>query len=189
MRLVLPLYRRVREHGAELRPVEGLQRFPVQIGTWTFVISVQATTLPGTTLDVWLIDCPALYDRPGIYTQDADEHLRFLLLTRAALETCQRTQWSPDIVHANDWQTALALPRTIRDAATLLKSGRVTPATAQRRGKAALSRVKGLVLDYFEVRQADTLRPAGPKDRRLVILAAARVGKTRLIDNLRVFLN
>jgi starch synthase len=108
VRLVLPLYRRVREQKPELRPVEGLQRFPVQIGEWTFVISVLTTKLPGSDLDVHLLDCPALYDRPGIYTQDADEHLRFLLLTRAALETCQRTQWGPDIVHANDWQTALA---------------------------------------------------------------------------------
>ena len=55
-----------------------------------------------------LVDCPALYDRPGIYTQDADEHLRFVALTRAAIECCQRTQWAPDVLHCHDWQTALA---------------------------------------------------------------------------------
>src|SRR5205085_11744613 len=48
-----------------------------------------------------------LYDRPGTYTEDDDEHLRFVLLTRAAIEACQATQWSPDILHCNDWQTAL----------------------------------------------------------------------------------
>ena len=90
---------------------------------------------------------------------------------------------------AAEREVALALPRAIREAARVLRSGRATPRAAQRRGRAALSRVKGLVPDYFEVRQADTLLPCSPKDRRVVILAAARVGKTRLIDNLRVFLN
>ena len=54
---------------------------------------------------------------------------------------------------------------------------------------AALSRVAGMKPDYFEVRQADTLRPGRPGDRRLVLLAAVRLGRTRLIDNLRVSLN
>ncbi|MEX2470247.1 MAG: pantoate--beta-alanine ligase, partial [Pseudohongiellaceae bacterium] len=40
--------------------------------------------------------------------------------------------------------------------------------------------------DYFAIRNADTLKPATPEDRRLVILAAAFVGPTRLIDNLRL---
>jgi starch synthase len=41
-----------------------------------------------------------------IYTTDPDEHLRFLALTRAVLATCQRMQWSPQILHCNDWHTA-----------------------------------------------------------------------------------
>jgi starch synthase len=37
-----------------------------------------------------------------------DEHLRYIALTRAALESCQRMGWSPQIVHCNDWHTAFA---------------------------------------------------------------------------------
>jgi len=44
----------------------------------------------------------------------------------------------------------------------------------------------GFVLDYFSVCHADTLEPAQPQDRRLVILAAAWMGRTRLIDNLQL---
>lgn len=44
----------------------------------------------------------------------------------------------------------------------------------------------GLEPDYFAICQADTLRPAGPKDQALVILAAAFLGQTRLIDNMRL---
>lgn len=46
----------------------------------------------------------------------------------------------------------------------------------------------GLEPDYLEVRRQD-LAPAGPEDRRLVILVAARLGTTRLIDNLAFELN
>ncbi|SEI67013.1 pantoate--beta-alanine ligase [Allopseudospirillum japonicum] len=43
-------------------------------------------------------------------------------------------------------------------------------------------------LDYLEVRQALTLAPAQATDTELVILAAAYLGNTRLIDNLQVTL-
>jgi starch synthase len=55
---------------------------------------------------VYFIDCPALYDRPQLYTFDPDEHRRFLLFTRAVLEGCRRLAWAPDIFHCNDWHTA-----------------------------------------------------------------------------------
>lgn len=40
--------------------------------------------------------------------------------------------------------------------------------------------------DYVEIRHADDLRPATPDDTALVILIAAYLGTTRLIDNLTV---
>lgn len=46
----------------------------------------------------------------------------------------------------------------------------------------------GMQPDYFEVRDAATLLPPVPDTRELVILVAARLGKARLIDNLRVAL-
>lgn len=42
----------------------------------------------------------------------------------------------------------------------------------------------GFIPEYFSVCRADTLEPAQPGDRNLVILAAARMGKARLIDNI-----
>jgi pantoate--beta-alanine ligase len=44
----------------------------------------------------------------------------------------------------------------------------------------------GLRADYFVVREAATLQPAGSDSRDRVVLVAARLGKARLIDNLRV---
>ncbi|WNW13363.1 pantoate--beta-alanine ligase [Pseudomonas sp. DTU_2021_1001937_2_SI_NGA_ILE_001] len=44
----------------------------------------------------------------------------------------------------------------------------------------------GLRVDYLEVREATSLRPATADDRDLVVIAAAFLGKTRLIDNLHL---
>ena len=64
-----------------------------------------------------LIDCPALYDRPGNPYQDEagsdwpDNALRFGVLARAAAllgSSASPLEWRPEIVHCNDWPTALA---------------------------------------------------------------------------------
>jgi pantoate--beta-alanine ligase len=45
----------------------------------------------------------------------------------------------------------------------------------------------GFTVDYFEVRNADTLAPVkSVKDEALRILVAAKIGTTRLIDNMAV---
>ena len=52
-------------------------------------------------------------------------------------------------------------------------------------GGAELITSAGFVLDYFEARHAETLAPiASVKDGPVRILVAARLGKTRLIDNI-----
>jgi len=64
-----------------------------------------------------LLDCPALYARPGGPYQDAqgadwpDNALRFGMLSRAAallVAAGSPLEWRPEIVHCNDWPTALA---------------------------------------------------------------------------------
>ena len=44
----------------------------------------------------------------------------------------------------------------------------------------------GWNVDYVEVRNRATLSPPGPHDKDLVVVAAAWLGKTRLIDNLEI---
>ena len=44
----------------------------------------------------------------------------------------------------------------------------------------------GFIVDYYTVRNADTLDPADADENKLVILTAARLGGTRLIDNIIV---
>jgi len=45
---------------------------------------------------------------------------------------------------------------------------------------------RGWVVDYVSIRNQSDLQPANGEQRELVILAAARLGKTRLLDNVEV---
>ena len=108
VRVVMPCYRRIAERGLPLSPVAGLRNLALTIGGREYRYSLLAGPIPGSgsSLPVHFVDCPALYDRPGIYSEADDEHVRFLLLTRAALECCQRLGFAPEILHCNDWHTA-----------------------------------------------------------------------------------
>jgi starch synthase len=83
--------------------------FPVTVGGYTREAGFyEAPLADGAT--ALLVDCPELYDRPGIYGVDTtdypDSPRRFAFLARAALEHAARTA-RPTIVHAHDWQTGL----------------------------------------------------------------------------------
>ncbi|MDZ4314653.1 MAG: glycogen synthase GlgA [Azonexus sp.] len=80
------------------------------------LLAVEADGLP-----LILLDCPALFNRPGNPYLDplghdwADNGIRFGLLSRVAALLSQADfslnsphNWRPDVVHLNDWQTALA---------------------------------------------------------------------------------
>jgi starch synthase len=105
VRLFMPLYASVAAKALELEPVENAQDVALELGAHRYRFSIFTTTLPGSQMPVYLVHCPALYNRPGIYSAGPDEHLRFLALSRASLETCQRMQFAPQIVHCNDWHT------------------------------------------------------------------------------------
>ncbi|MFK7991152.1 MAG: glycogen synthase [Sandaracinaceae bacterium] len=111
--LVTPLYRRVLESGVPLSPVDGAQDVTLEIGPHRVTVSLFQTPLPDSDAQVTFVRCDGLYGRDGIYTEDADEHLRFIVLNYAALTACQRLGFSPDIAHAHDWQGAL-LPLLLR---------------------------------------------------------------------------
>ena len=82
-------------------------------------------------------------------------------------------------------RTAPRLYRAMKEAARRLRAGDNVEAAMA--GGAELAAGAGFALDYFEVRNAGTLAPiASVNDGPIRILAAARIGTTRLIDNVAV---
>jgi pantoate--beta-alanine ligase len=80
---------------------------------------------------------------------------------------------------------APALFRAMKESAKRLRAG--DDIKAAMAGGAELIAKAGFVVDYFEARHADTLAPiASLKDGPVRILVAAKLGATRLIDNMGV---
>ncbi|WP_122670115.1 pantoate--beta-alanine ligase [Pseudomonas viridiflava] len=80
---------------------------------------------------------------------------------------------------------APALYQAIRQTAEAISAGEQDFETLLNSKKQQLQ-AAGFRIDYLEIRNADSLRPATAEDPDLVILAAAFMGKTRLIDNLHL---
>jgi len=108
VRVFLPLYAGVAKLDFPFVKVDFLDGLEMRMGERRFTWSVLTTRLPQSEVDVYFVHCPALYHHDRVYSGEWDEYLRFGLLTRAALECCQRMGWSPEVVHVHDWHTALA---------------------------------------------------------------------------------
>jgi len=107
IRVLVPFYSSIESSAMSITPVQFMQNLSIKIGNHELQYSIDSATLPGTELSIYLLRCPWLYDRDSIYTSDSDEHLRFILLSRVAIEMCQHMGFSPDIFHCNDWHTSL----------------------------------------------------------------------------------
>jgi pantoate--beta-alanine ligase len=82
-------------------------------------------------------------------------------------------------------RVAPELHRVMKDTAARLRAGE-NAAKAMATGAASITKA-GFLLDYLEVRHAATLAPIGSlKDGPMRMLVAARLGSTRLIDNIAV---
>lgn len=80
---------------------------------------------------------------------------------------------------------AVALPKALNDAARRIAGGE-TVAGVLKDAIASLAAAGFGPIDYFELRDAETLETLPMLDRPGRLLAAARMGSTRLIDNIAV---
>jgi len=90
-------------------------------------------------------------------------------------------------VYLTDEQRRAApiLFRAMKESARRLRAGEEVNAAMA--GGTEMIAAAGFTVDYFEVRNADTLAPVkSVKDEALRILVAAKIGTTRLIDNMAV---
>ncbi|MBW4933199.1 glycogen synthase GlgA [Marinobacter sp. F4206] len=81
-----------------------------------YTVNLVETRLPGAAVTLWLVDCPPLFGREGNpYQNDQgedwpDNAWRFKLFARVGAKIAMDQaglSWHPEIVHCNDWQSAL----------------------------------------------------------------------------------
>jgi starch synthase len=119
-RIILPLYRAVRERRLRLEG-SGLP-FTVPVGGGSVTGRIQTTHLTDPDVTVYLVEQPDYFERDdpsrgtGLYHLTApdgsrrdypDNCERFVFFSRAVLEACRLLDGWPDVLHANDWQTGL----------------------------------------------------------------------------------
>jgi starch synthase len=108
IRLFMPAYSAIDRQVRDVHAVDFMQKIQVKIGVQDYEYSVLSARMPGNGAPLYLIDCPACFSHPDIYTGEPLEYRRFLLLTHAAFMCCQRMGFAPQILHCNDWHTAMA---------------------------------------------------------------------------------
>ncbi len=78
---------------------------------------------------------------------------------------------------------SLALVETLRNSVAAVAAGEKSANRILDRAEAILSAQKDLIIDYVKICNADTFEEVDAIDESSVMLLAAKVGKTRLIDN------
>jgi starch synthase len=84
---------------------------PIAVGPHQYAITIEEVARHGVRY--FFVDCPPLYDRPGVYNvagvDYVDNHVRFAALAQAAI-AISRYLFPTDVFHAHDWQGGLVGP-------------------------------------------------------------------------------
>lgn len=109
VRILMPRYYQIRRDQLYRHPVP----FRVTVGEVTYTAALYEGRLPSSPVPVYFIDHESLFGREGIYGpleggDWADNLERFTVLSQAPFALADFLGWAPTIVHAHDWQAALA---------------------------------------------------------------------------------
>jgi starch synthase len=112
-RIMMPKYGVINDRKFRLHDVLRLKDIPIPIGNKTELLNVKVTALPSSKIQTYFLYNEGYFKRDGLYVspstkkdyQDNDE--RFIFFNRSTLETLRALGWKPDVIHCNDWMTAL----------------------------------------------------------------------------------
>ena len=104
--IVMPYYQQLAD---KYNAADCCAKQTLYAGHKSYEFAVKNLTLEG--LQVLAVDYPEYFDRKGLYSDDyhayPDNAERFAFFANAALQASKAVGFQPDIVHCNDWHTAL----------------------------------------------------------------------------------
>ncbi|MBO4218322.1 MAG: glycogen synthase, partial [Erysipelotrichaceae bacterium] len=102
--IITPYYKCVKDRFADqIKPVTSLT---VTLGSATLYCGLLKGELNG--VPVWFIDNEDLFNRDKLYGYD-DDKFRFAWFSKAVIDVLRLLDFIPDILHCNDWESALAI--------------------------------------------------------------------------------
>ena len=109
IRVITPLYPGVSESPDRFKKLLG--PLSVKTGERAEECSLFESRLPDSKVPVYFISNDKYFNRKGLYQdegRDYEDNLeRFSFFSMAVLSSVKKMDWSPDIIHCNDWQTSL----------------------------------------------------------------------------------
>ncbi len=106
IRVVVPRYGRIEPDRFGLTPALDAVPVPMDERTEHAAILQGSIGSGASETPVYFVNHERYFDRQGIYMYPDDAE-RFVFFSRAALEMCRALQWPPDVIHSNEWHTAL----------------------------------------------------------------------------------
>lgn len=106
MRVMMPRYGRVDVAKFGLKQLLQSVYAPMDERTEPAAILAGSIGDGPTLTPVYFVDSARYFDRQGIYMYPDDAE-RFIFFSRVALEACKALDWRPDVIHCNEWHTAL----------------------------------------------------------------------------------
>jgi starch synthase len=105
--VVLPYYGVMHERGVRPDPRPALSQRRYSAGDAEGTYAVHPLAGPPAGARVYLVECPELFG-DGVYDEGRLEAVRFVLLSRAALELAIALGFAPHVLHCHDWHAAPA---------------------------------------------------------------------------------
>lgn len=123
VRVMMPKYGNISERKSKIHDINRLKNIPIQIGDTTYRATIKSSSVqnPKGKVQAYIATNNEFFNsRKGIYHDPCtwefykDNAERFIFFNKAVIETCIILGWFPDIIHVNDWQTAI-LPALVRE--------------------------------------------------------------------------
>lgn len=112
IRILVPRFGLINERKNRLHEVVRLSGINISVGDDEKPLVIKVASVPSAKLQVYFIDNEDYFQRKSVFFDkennffdDNDE--RAIFFCKGVLETVKKLGWSPDIVHCNDWMTAL----------------------------------------------------------------------------------
>ncbi len=112
IRILVPRFGLINERKNRLHEVVRLSGINISVGDEEKPLIIKVASIPTAKLQVYFIDNEdyfhrkyVFHDKEDRFYDDNDE--RAIFFCKGVLETVKKLGWSPDIVHCNDWMTAL----------------------------------------------------------------------------------
>ena len=104
VRLAIPLHLVIRTEAATLRPIASFSLTRARVDLGVQVFETRSGDMP-----VYFVSGEPITTSASVYSANAAlDGEKYTFFSLAALEMTKHLDWEPDIIHANDWHTALA---------------------------------------------------------------------------------